>query len=288
MRPCGFALLLVLAVSPLFGAPPRVAFDRVLPAPHDLGAAEEVALVQVIGDTPAIAVFAERFVEQIDRSGTLRIRDVRARSLAFIPDVLRRSEPADVYLAVRSFTCASELRGGEEGAHDVDGKRIRLRRVWVETTCTARMEVIAADGARSSFAIKGAGASAHVAEVTDEERNDALQHATRYAADSAAEQITPRRIRESIALDETAPAFEEGMAMIAANRLADARRIWETAFRANPRSAPLHYNLAAISEALGDRKAAEQHYNAARQLEPKEARYSSELRSFLRRIGQKQ
>lgn len=287
MRPCGFALLLILAISPVFGAPPRVTYERVLPAPHDLGAAEEVALVQAIGDTPAIGSFAEHFVEQIDRSGTLRIRDVRARGLAFTPEALRRGEPADAYLAVRSFTCASELRGGEEGAHDVDGKRIRLRRVWVETTCTARMEIIAAGGARSSLAIKGEGASAHVAEVTDEERNEALQHATRYAADSAAEQITPRRVRESIALDETAPAFEEGMAMIAANRLADARKIWETAFRQNPRSAPLHYNLAAISEALGDRKAAEQHYNAARQLEPKKTLYSSELRSFMRRVGRR-
>jgi hypothetical protein len=286
MRPRGLALLLVLTVSPLLGASsPRVTFERLLPAPHDLGAAEEVALVLTIGDTPKVASFVDHFLHQIDRSGTLRIRDVRARGLAFNANALRRGEPADVYLAVRSFTCANELHGGEEGAHDVDGKRIRLRQVWAEATCTARMEILSASGQRSSYAIKGEGASAHVADITDEERDEALEHAARYAAVRAAEQITPRRVRESIILDETAPAFEEGMAMIDANRLADARQIWETAFRSNPRSAALHYNLAAVSEALGDRKAAEQHYNTARSIAPKEARYSSELKSFMRRVG---
>ena len=37
----------------------------------------------------------------------------------------------------------------------------------------------------------------------------------------------------------------------------EARAHWEAALRQQPRSAPLHFNLAAVCEALGDRKAAE-------------------------------
>ena len=49
------------------------------------------------------------------------------------------------------------------------------------------------------------------------------------------------------------------------------------------RSAALRFNLAAVNEALGDRRAAELHYNAARQLAPAEPRYASELKLFMRR-----
>ena len=284
MRSRGFALFLVLAISPLLGASsPRVTFERVLPAPHDLGAAEDIALVQTIADTPKISAFVDHFLHQTNRSGMLRLRDVRPRALVFAAEALKRTEPADAWLSVRSFSCTSALRGAEESAYDVDGKRVKRRQVWVESICNGRMEVLIAGGPRSSFAIKGEGSSAHVNEITNEEREEALEHAARYAALDAAEKITPRRVRESIALDETAPAFEEGMAMIVAARLADARKIWESAVRQSGRSAPLHYNLAAVCEALGDRKAAEEHYVAARELAPTETRYASELKLFQRR-----
>ncbi len=105
--------------------------------------------------------------------------------------------------------------------------------------------------------------------ITEEEREDALTGAARHAAIDAAERITPRHVRESIALDESAPAFAEGMAMIEANRFAEARTIWQRAMQTQPRSAALRFNLAAICEALGDRRAAETNYNAARQLRRK-------------------
>ncbi len=273
MRPRGFALFVAVLVAPVLGAvSPRVTFERVLPAPHDLGAAEEIALVQAVGDSPKIASFVDHFLHQTNRSGMLRLRDMRGRT-----------EPADAFLAVRSFRCTTEPRGAEESVYDVDGKRVKRRQVWVEASCSGRMEVLTASGARSSFAIKGEGSSAHVGELTDEEREDALEHAARYAALDAAEKITPRRVRESIILDDTAPAFEEGLAMIEAERLAEARKLWEEAMARQPRSAALHYNLAAVCEALGDRKAAEQHYIAARELAPRETRYASELKLFQRR-----
>lgn len=282
----GPALFLTFFVTTAaLAAPPRIFFERLVPAPYDLGQAEEVAIIGAIGDTNSIEYFIEQLIEQTGRAGTLRLTDVRRRRHPFVLETLKKNEPADAYLAIRAFTCASEDRGGEGSGRDVDGQRIKRREMWVETKCSAKLEVLAANGTRASLAIKGEGNSTHVAEITDEDREDALLHASRFTAIDAAEKIAPRRVRESIALDETAPAFEQGLAMISSGRLEEARAVWENEVRRHPRAAPLHFNLAAVCEAIGDRKAAELHYVAARQLAPDETRYSSEYRLFVRRAN---
>lgn len=280
----GPALFLSLVFSTLaFAAPPRVTFERIVPAPYDLGAAEEIALTGALGDTASIGYFIEQFIELCNRPRTIHVYDVRDRRLPFVLDTLRRNEGADVYLALRAFTCTTQQLGGDGTVHDHDGKRIPRREMWVESRCTGRLEVLSATGTRASLGIKGEAASKHVIELSDDEREHALLQATRFTAIDAAEKITPRRVRESISLEETAPAFDEGFSLIAAGRLADARALWESEMRKAPRLAPLRFNLAAVCEALGDRPAAEQHYVAARQLAPHEQRYSAELKLFMRR-----
>jgi len=272
MRAFLLAIALSFAAASLVLAAPRITFERHLPAPHDLGKAEELALVNAIGDTVKVEAFVRRFTEQVNRSGILRMRDAR-RAV---------NSKADAYLSVKAFTCDTRTRSAEGNAYDVDGNKIRRTFAWADALCTARIDV-SAGKQQFSFAVKGEGTSPRVATVSDEEKNIALEQATRYAAVNAAERITPRRVRESIQLDDTAPAFEEGYASIDVGAFADAREVWELALRRDARSAALHYNLAAVCEALGDRKAAERHYIAARELAPHEGRYASELRSFLRR-----
>ena len=280
----GPALLLSLLVSTVaLAGPPRVIFERIIPAPFDLGDAEQVALISAIGDGIHVEFLAEHLVEQINRSGTLRMHDARSFHHPFILEVLKKKEPADAFMVVRAFTCASTDRGGEGSEKDPDGKRVRRQELWVEAKCNGRVELMTASGERLSFPIKGEGASSHVREIGDEEREDALMHAARFAAIDTAEKIAPRRVRESIPLDETAPAFDEAFSMIEAGRLADARAVWVRELRKQPRLAPLHFNLAAVCEALGDRTAAEQHYAAARQIAPDEKRYLNEHRSFIQR-----
>jgi hypothetical protein len=280
----GPALFLSFTLATLaFAAPPRVTYERIIPAEQDLGAAEEVALISAIGDTIGVEVFIEHLVEQTNRSGTLRMQDVRDRRHVFVLEQLRKSVAADAFLVVRAFTCASEERAGEGSVRDADGKRVSRREVWVETRCTARVEALTASGTRLSFGIKGDGTSARALVVRDDEREDALMHAARFAAIDAAEKITPRRVRETILLDETAPAFDEAFGLISNGNLTDARALWISELHRKPSSAALHFNLAALSEALGDTKSAEQHYNAAEMLAPKEKRYAVEHRSFMRR-----
>ncbi|HKR63775.1 MAG TPA: hypothetical protein VJZ00_08585 [Thermoanaerobaculia bacterium] len=254
------AVLLHLATAPLLlAASPRVVFERVLPAAHTIHG-EEVAIAQAIGDAASIETFIDVFVAQVNKSQILRMRDSR-----------RATGPADAYLNVKAFTCTTATRE-------------RNKNYWVDALCTANVDVLSNTMQRlSTFHVEGAGTSGHLPEIGEEQKDAALQQAARYAAISAAERITPRRVRESIALETNAPAFEEGLAMIESGRLAEARAIWVEALRKNASSAPLRFNLGAVCEALGDRRAAEQHYRAARELAPNEARYALELKLFGKR-----
>lgn len=269
-----FAVLVTLLFAPaLFAATPRIAFERVLPAAQDLGSVHDVAVVHAASEDPQLEPFLEAFAEQVDRSGTFRIRDARTTT-----------GPADAHLDIKTFRCETAIRESEAGMRDIDGKRVKRRVFHVDAVCGARIEVLSRFlKPVSTFFAKGEGTSPAVDSVTDEARENALSDAARYAAKDAAERITPRRVRESIALDDTAPSFAEGMAMIEAGRFGEARAIWQKALQHDPRSPALRFNLGAVNEALGDRRAAEQHYTAARQLAPSEPRYASEWKLFLRR-----
>lgn len=268
-----FAVPLSLAfASILFAATPRISFERILPAATSPGA-EDIAIVHAIGDQASIETFVEVFVDQVNKSEILRMRDLR-----------HRTGPSGAYLDIKKFTCEMAVREGEGGTRDVDNNRLRRRYVWVEALCTARVDVMSRTMRRiATFQVKGEGTSARVDQVGDDERRIALDQAARYAAISAAERISPRRVRETIILDDKAPAFDEGMAMIDSGRMAKAREIWVAAMRAQPRSAALRFNIGAVCEALGDRHAAEQHYTAAHELAPNDPRYALELRRFQKR-----
>lgn len=267
---------LLIALVPAASAhavAPRILFERVLPPAHDLGDADDVAIVEAATTDAQIETFVDQLIHYVNRSGTLTLRDMRTGN-----------GPADAHLNIQTFRCETAVRETEAGVRDADGNRVKQRVYQINAVCGARIGVLSRFlKPVSTYFARGEGTSRRLESVTDEERENALADAARYAAIDAAERITPRRIRESIALDDTAPAFAEGMAMIEAGRLAEARAIWQRAMQTQARSAALRFNLAAVNEALGDRRAAEVHYNAARQLAPAEPRYASELRLFARR-----
>lgn len=269
MRRPAFVLIQLAFAALLHAASPRIVFDRTLPAAHDLGGAEDIAIVS---SGPADArqdLFIEAFIEHANRSGVLFVRDGRDSAMP------------QIHLSIPPLECQSSVQQGEGGVRDVDGNRVRRRHWWVDASCAARVDVLSkAMKRQSTFAVRGDGRSSRVDRVTAEETEEAIAEAVRVAAVEAAKRITPRRVRESVLLDETAPAFDEGMAMIEARRLERARAMWEQALGTAPQSAALRFNLGALCEALGDRRAAERHYQAARQLAPKEPRYASELKLF--------
>ena len=271
------AVIATLAFGALFppaaSAASRITFDRILPAPHDLGDAKDLAIVNAATNEPLVEKFVDELVRHVDRSGMLTLRDLRSAT-----------GPGDAHLDIKTFRCESAVRETEAGIRDVDGNRVKVKAFQVDAMCTARIDVLSrVMKPLSTFYARGQGTSKRVATVTQEERDHTLQDAAKFAAIDAAERITPRRVRESILLDESAPAFAEGMVLIEEERLAEARAIWLKAMQVNARSAAIRFNLGALSEAMGDRRAAELHYNAARQLAPKEARYANELKLFAQR-----
>ena len=254
----------LLAAPAALAAPARIVFERTLPAPHSLGNAKDIAIVNAPADEPLIDAFVEELIHHANRSGDLLLRDARDTT-----------GPGEAHLAVKMFRCETATR---------DAERANQHALQVDAVCTARVEVLSRFlKPVSTFFAKGEGTSPRLDVVTEEARDRAVRAAVRYAAIDAAKRIAPRHVRESIELDASAPAFAEGLAMIEGGRLAEARAIWQRAMQTQARSAALRFNLGAVHEAMGDRRAAEVHYKAARQLAPGEPRYASELKLFARR-----
>ncbi|HEY6140856.1 MAG TPA: tetratricopeptide repeat protein [Thermoanaerobaculia bacterium] len=289
MRRCSLAVLLLVATAA--SAAPRISFVRRVAAAHDLAPAERVAVIYAIGDSDKVLTFVDRFVDVVARAGTLRIVNAVENNHHYAGldggsiTALRHDHPADAYLGVNVFTCSGVERSAEGSEHDVDGGRIKRTHHWIDATCTARVDVLGRDGRKLfSYHVRGEGTSPRATTLSDDEKEVAYEQAARYAANVAAEEITPRSVRESIELEESAPAFGDGMAMIDAGRLNDARAIWEEALRRHRDSAALNFNLAALSEATGDLEAARGYFQAAVKLSPKETRYKSELQLFQKRV----
>lgn len=278
---CVCAVVLLAASSA--AASSRLTFERTLPAPRSLGAVEDLVITYAIGDNDRISTFIDVFVDQANRQGTLRLFDPttvehsteRSHRWRRAPKYVERRYRADAYLRIDAFRCQATERSGQGGAYDVDGNRIHRTQQWFDAVCIAHLHALGKDhkSKLAEFTVRGEGTSQRVSEAGDEERDVAMDQAARYAAIAAAEQITPRRVHDSIDLVEDAPSFEEGMSYIDSDHLDEARRVWQAALRAHPRSAALHFDLGAVCEALGDFSAAEAHYATAARLQPDDSRY---------------
>lgn len=279
----------MLWLALLLAAPVRVNFVRTVRPVHDLNA-ERVAVVYAIGDHAKVVSFIDHFVEYAGRAGTIHMENavesnqhLGALSGARL-SALRKEHPADAYIGVTLFTCAGAERQGEVGDTNSAGERVRTRVRWLDAVCSAKLDVRAANGRQiATFMTHGEGTSPRVATLGPDEREIAYEQAARFAAIDAAESIVPRAIRESIELDERAPAFDEAVAMVNADRLEDARAIWEASLARHRSSAPLHFDLGAICEALGDLESAERYYRTAASIAPSESRYRNELQQFRKR-----
>jgi hypothetical protein len=199
---------------------------------------------------------------------------------------VHRRHRADAYVGVSLFTCNTTDHSGEMGEKDADGNKIRTKVQWLDAQCTAKVDIRRADGHQLfTFMTHGEGTSPRVPVAGDDERDIATEQAARYAALSAADSIVPRVVRESLELDETAPAYDEGVDLMQGDRLPEARIVWESRLTKTPHSAALYYNLGVVREALGEIVAAHDAYANAARLAPQEVRYRRGLDSFRKRNG---
>jgi len=284
-----FTAVLLLCGTAALAKPPRITFTRTMASAHDLSPAESLAVIYAIGDSSKIDAFIEHFVDLVSRAGVLRIVNAVENNHHLIVDDLslrtvRREHPADAYLGINRFTCTGDEKSAEGSEHLDSGDRVKRMHHWIDAMCSARIDVLNGDGKKMfSYTVRGEGTSPRSASLTEDERDVAYEQAAHYAAVMAAEGITPRSVRETIELDENAPSFDDGYSMISSERLEDARAIWQAAAVRHRDSAPLFFNLGAVSEAMGDLRAARDYYEKAAGLSPKERRYATELRLFHRR-----
>ena len=264
----------------VFAAGPRLSFTHVVSSPYSLTPGQRIAVIYAIGDHQAVTTFVEDFVDDVDRAGTLRIENAVGENLnARDYRRLRREHPAERYIGVSAFTCTGTQKSASGSEHDTYGERVQRMHIWIDAVCDAKLDVRDERGQHlMTLSVRGEGTSPRATSLTPEEREVAYEQAARYAAFNAADMITPRVVRETIELDQKAPAFDEGMSMIDANRLADARAIWEVALQRNRASAALNFNLGALCEAIGDSASARKYFQSAVRLAPKENRYRVEMR----------
>src|SRR6266545_595374 len=206
MRPRLLAVFL-FTMATTVAASPRITFTRTVAAPHDLAPAERIAVIYAIGDSDKVLAFVERFVDNVTRAGTLRVTNAVENNhhLAALDggDVatLRREHPADAYLGVNQFTCSGIEKTSEGSEHDVDGRRIRRTHHWIDAVCSARVDVFGGDGKKLfAYHVRGEGTSPRSISLNADEKDVAYEQAARYAAAVAAEEITPRSVRESVEL----------------------------------------------------------------------------------------
>jgi tetratricopeptide (TPR) repeat protein len=281
------AAVLLNAASLL--ATPRVTFVRALPATYDLKPAEQLAFIYAIGDSEQVDAFVTDFIDAAGRAGRYRIENAVENNRHLVADesvlqMFRREHPADAYLGVTAFTCRGTDRSAEGSERDSAGERVKRMHHWVDVVCEARVHVMDRGGKKLfSYTVRGEGTSPRSVALSNDERTVAYAQAAHYAAASAAEAITPRKVRESIELDDAAPSFDEAYAMIASDRYADARAIWEAALQRHRDSAALRFDLAALCEAEGDVKAARDYFQSAVKLSAGDKRYAREFDLFRKR-----
>jgi tetratricopeptide (TPR) repeat protein len=270
--------VLFLEATAAFAAGPHIAFTRVVSSAYALAPGQRIAVVYAIGDHEAVSAFVENFVDSVDRAGTLRIENAVGEDQRDFRK-LRKKHPADKYVGVSAFTCSGTQHNAVGSEHDAYGDRVQRMHMWIDASCEARLDIRDDHGQHvMTINVRGEGTSPRASTLSNEEREVAFDQAARYAAFNAADMITPRVVRETIELDDTAPSFAEGAAMIDANRLQDARAIWEIALRRNRESAALNFDLGAICEAIGDVSAARKYLQTAVRLAPNEPNYRAELR----------
>src|SRR5436305_210379 len=131
-------------------SPPRISFTRTLPAVHDLGKAERLAVIYAIGDSNKINTFLDRFVDLVSRSGLRIENDVENNHHLMIDEasfpIVSRSHPADAYLGVNRFTCSGIEKSAEGSERLESGERVKRLHYWIDATCSARVDVLNVEG----------------------------------------------------------------------------------------------------------------------------------------------
>jgi tetratricopeptide (TPR) repeat protein len=275
---------------------PSVTVQRLVPAPYNLGPAKRLVLVELAGPSDALSLVAPRFLSAVRKGGIFEIgdatrEDVRLAQLgsgsaARDAKAFRRQWPADVYFRVEVADLGARRHSETKKEKDKDGEEREKRRFWAEGVCELMVSMIDARDGRevATFRVRQTRNSYKLSAWESQLADSAAENAVDAAVDEAVAQFTPQRVQERLELDDKAPLAKEGVKLIEAGDLRAARRLWEEGLPRFPESAPLHYNLGSLSEALADPKAAREYYEEAIRLNPSEEKFRLALEALEQRL----
>lgn len=296
MRCNAVAALAILSFAPLVNAgwnpfAPKVTFTRRIPAQNNLGPLQKLTMVETRGEDSA--EFLRHFKNRVSADGVFTLTDATTAGVPLsrltgddkATKAFRKDHPADVYMGVNLGGCSSNLQSAAREEKQKDKSKVTKTYYWYTANCTATARLINGKDGRelASYSATGDAKSAESQKMYGFEATGTKGSALQELVGRVSAQFTPRQDKESVVLDKKAPQFKPAMERIKASQIAEARRIWEEALPSDSRSGPLHFNLAAVSEALGDADAARKYYTDAMNLSPAEKRYSLELAQFEQR-----
>ncbi|HEX3583743.1 MAG TPA: hypothetical protein VH087_18405 [Thermoanaerobaculia bacterium] len=269
-------VLVALALVCGCATPSEVTVVRIVPPKFSIVPAKVVAVVgeprpqqkaDVEGET-----FLDLFISKLRRTGPYSVVDERNLAAGDWDAYLKKTH-ADVVLRVSlgEYCRASVVPGSVVTTND------GLYELFAGD-CEAIIDLVNPHGGASlgHAVIEGTGRAANYGVALRQARNDAAQQLINT--------FMPARQHETIALEQTAPSFGAGIERIKKGDLAGARGVWQDALQSSPDSAPLLYNLGAVSEAMRDPDAAGPYYLKATKLAPKEARYRDALDKLNERL----
>lgn len=270
---------------------PKVTFTRRIPAPNNLGPLKTLCLVEIRGGDSV--EFSRHFKNRVSTDAVFTLDDATASGVPMsrlTGDAreaidFRKEHSADVYMGVNLGGCSSNLQSAARTVKQKDKSTITKTYYWYTAICTATARLVDGKDGRelASFSATGDAKSAESEKMYGFESTSTEGSARQDLVGKVAAQFTPRLDKESVVLDKKAPQFKPAMERIKTSELTEARRIWEEALPSNSQSGGLTFNLAAVSEALGDADAARKYYTDAMNLSPTEKRFSLELAKFEQR-----
>jgi hypothetical protein len=302
----GFLTLLLL----LTACAPTITFTRRAPAQRSLGPARRLVLVEADSEIRDLVV--PRLIDEVHADGAFEIADASSLGVRLSDlgegvvsadaDCFRVDWPADVYVGVKIVSLPSKdfpyyFRHESEG-------------VTEDIICELELTMADARTGRpvASIATKGKAESVTTFSLEREDRpenrpisalpvsevlaerselqnhasgtNLAIGSAIDHAIGAAMKQFTPQRIMKKMPLEKDAPDAKEATALIGSGDLGGARRLWKETQKRFSNDPRLDYNLGALSEALGNLKAAAVYYREATRLAPGKAKYRRALETL--------
>lgn len=246
----------LLAVTDLHAA--RITFARTSPPLHKFDApSNRITLLRLEGTTDECShVFLRGDLIKLVKETGAVLEDVSFKKGTL--DERRAMAPADLYLASESCACRAQ-------------KRTEGDSTWYAATCQA--EVRLTDGR------DGKDLGVVTINGTADDRTDVLDFAAfitagRNMIGHLVKMIRPFEQQLVFDTDRKVPGEKEAARFIKAKDYAGARDVWEQALTQNPGNAAIHFNLAAVTEALGQIEEARKHYEEAVRLAPAEEKYA--------------